>query len=134
MILKPFCSTLNSRIGELDNSIFDVMNRALEFWVFWELSVLSFRGLGLNAFESYFMPISCQSMNNFWPLPILIKKVFYGWLLSPTFHTTRRGIKSNVVSGLKKVDVFSYPLLSLAWLQKAHTYLKFSLISKWDQF
>ena len=134
MILKPFCSTLNSRIGELDNSIFDVMNRALEFWVLWELSVLSFRSLGLNAFESYFMPISCQSMNNFWPLPILIDKVFYGWLLSPTFHTTRRGIKSKVVSGLKKVDVFSYPLLSLAWLQKAHTYLKFSLISKWDQF
>ena len=30
MILKAFCSTLNSRIGELGNSIFDVTNKAID--------------------------------------------------------------------------------------------------------
>ena len=29
MISKAFCSTLNSRIGELENSIFDVTNKAI---------------------------------------------------------------------------------------------------------
>ena len=46
-ILEAFCSTLNSRIGELKNSIFDVTNRAFKT-IYADAVHFAYKGLSIN--------------------------------------------------------------------------------------